>query len=265
MRCCALLLGCVLTLGCYQSPAEPEPDDLVRIEGPDAVVPADGYSTMRIEIVVPKETSSDVAISVETSSGTLSPGASPSSDAARRIILKNPGSGRLPVLLRVGNTPGEILLLANAGGYGATKVVTLPASPVAGLSLTASRSSIPADGESGVDIAVSLFAERPESMVSLGARVRLAACCLGTDGAPMSCNGLAPLNVPAQAQLTTGQVIQLRGVSERVLTGASVAASLPVLVVADTDVSTGAPIPCAPAASGAVRGTLSLTLRPIAP
>jgi hypothetical protein len=265
MKCCAVLSVSILTLGCYASPAAPKADDVVRIEAPDAVVPADGYSTMEIDIVVPSETSSDVAISVETSSGTLSPGASTSSDAARKITVKNLGTGRLPIFLRVANQPGDLVLVASAGGYTATKMITLPASPITGLVLTSSKSSIPADGESGADIAASLFAKSPEYMVSLGARVRFQVCCPDTSGDLVSCNGSVPLIIPAESQLTAGQVIQLRGVSTRISSSASVAALIPVVVVADADTSTAAPIPCAPAAPGEARATLPLTLRPITP
>jgi len=256
------------TSGCYQTPQSDaiSGDDIVTIQVPDSnTLPADGATIIDLALVVAPETAASTPISVEVSSGTLSAGADPTSTDARKLTLRNLGTGTLPFKMRVGNIAGDTLVTANVGGYVATRVIHLAVSPVKTLSLEASRLSLPADGQTGVDITARLLADNGSHQVSMGARIRFGVCCVDSAGGRALCAQGAPLVVPSIGQLVTGQTIQVRGVTDRLLSATAVSPSVPIVLVAQADdpsttsVSCGSPTPDIP------RAELSLVLQRVTP
>jgi hypothetical protein len=259
----------VLLAGCYETPAQLGGGGIITITGTEQGV-ADGQSLLDFAVVVDAATAPDQAITVQTSSGVLAQGADPTTADARTLTLKNVGTGQIPFTLRVGNLPGETVVTAAVDGFVATKKIALTASPIDSIALGTDRRSITADGQSAANITVQLFAATPPHLVSVGARVALGVCCpdtTATGGGLKSCPDAdpPPLLVPSEAQLTTGQSLEVRAVSERIDAGVGVPASIPVtFTVTALTAAAPAPDPCAAAAAGVVRATLPLSLVPVA-
>jgi hypothetical protein len=258
-------LALVLLAGCYQAPGPLGGDAIITVTG-DGQGVADGQSLLDLAVVVAAATAPDQAITVRASSGVLDPGADPTSADARTITLKNVGTGRLPFVLRAGNLPGQTVVIATVDGFAATKTIALAPSPIDSIALATDRRAVTADGKSAADVTVQLFAAAPPALVSVGARVALGICCPGTGGALAACPDAPPLLVPAEAQLATGQSLDVHAVSDRIDAGSGVPVSIPVVFTA-TAVTAGAPAPdpCAAQAAGAVRATLPLSVVPVAP
>jgi hypothetical protein len=254
--------------GCYQTPASDgiSGDKIVTIQVPESdTIQADGATIIDLALVVAPGTALSTPISVEVSSGALSASADPTSTDARKLTLKNLGTGTLPFKMRVGNVPGNVLLTANVGGYLATQVIHLAASPVKTLSLEASRLSLPADGQTGVDLTARLFADTGSHQVSLGARIRFDVCCLDAAGYGVACGLADPLVVPSIGQLASGQAISVRGVTNRILSGTDVSPSIPIILVAQLDDANAPSLHCATPDPEVPRAELTLVLQPVTP
>lgn len=272
-RAATLLLAGALSAGLASCYVAPDPggfpgDEIARFEVTDTLpVPADGQERVHLKLLVDPNTAQDTVITVETSSGVLSMSADPTAAEARKITPKNLGSGVIDLTLRVGVTPGATLVTANVGGYLAQVELELSPSPPAKVVLSSTKKSLPADGESKFDVTAQLLSAGAPAQVSLGARVRFAVCCPGTEGGnPVPCASADPLDVPAEAQLESGQSIGIVAATERILVTTGGPTAIPALIVADAAGDEEEPAAlCAPPGEGAVRDTLSVMVLPIKP
>jgi len=260
----AALLAAALPC-CYEAP-DPNGFPGAKIASFDITdtlpIPADGAGIVHLVLRVDPDTSPDIPITVQTSSGVLTVGADAGTPEARTVSVKSLGTGDIPLQLRVGITPGTTLVTANVGGYLAQAEVALSASPPARIVLSSTKTSLDADGESKFDVTVQLLAK---AQVSLGSRVQFAVCCPDADGLPAPCSGADPLAIAAEAELDSGQSLVIPAVTERVLVGSETPSTIPAIVVAQAVLGDIAPTLCSPAPAGAVRDQLALAVLPIRP
>lgn len=255
------LLAC--TNAGYEAPGVLDPSRALDLEiNTQGTILADGVSTVDLLVKVDPLTPASAVITVETSSGVLDPKADPQSAEARKIDLKNPGGGSIPLSLRVGTTPGETLITAKAGDFQVQRKLSLTPLKPAGLVLTASAATAPADGSTSIDVRAGLFAEDSYHQVSQGARVRFRACCAGDDdNAPIDCDASMLLSLPAQADLTQGQEVAVKAIAQRITSGDP----RKLWLLAQVWDARQGPLSCAPPEDGAVRDLAPLTLDPVPP
>jgi hypothetical protein len=217
----------LLLCGCYDSRSV-KASDVVQIEAPATAI-ADGQSLVDVTVVVDPRTASDTSIDVEVSQGVIALAADADSADARKLSLKNLGGGRLPLKVRPGTAPGDLLITVSVAGQVATQIVELRRSRAAELSVEADKRSITADGETGLSITVQLAAASPETagaggapaeevvpLVSLGEVVRFSVCCVDAAGDLSTCSKAPPLQVPARSELKEGQSLTIRAVADRI-------------------------------------------------
>jgi len=262
-----------LLSACYVAPESTgfPGDKIAKLEVVDPQpIPADGQFPIHVILHIDPNTATDTVITVETSTGTLSVSADPTTAEARKIIPKSLGTGLIDLKLRVSNAPGPAIITATVGGYITQTEIKLSASLPEKVVLSSTKKSLPADGESKFDITAQLLAKSVDgaaNKVSLGVRVRFAVCCADASNDPVPCSSADPLTIPVEAQLDSGQAIAVQAITDRILVATGGPESIPAWIVAravlDENSAVGAL--CEPPFAGEGRATLALAVRPIKP
>lgn len=251
----ALLAGS----GCYEAPGALPDGEALQLAVSPASATADGRETVEVAVTVKPETPASSVITLETSSGVLNPDADPESAEARKLDVKNPGTGIIRRTLRVGTTPGPVFITARAGDFQETREIELEASLPDRVVLTATPGKVTADGTTAIDVRAALYTEEIGGRVSQGARVLLGACCAAMDtGMPAECDTSGVLTLPALKELTQGQEIAVQATPLRIEGGDPWKLILVAQVWEEGHESLG----CA-AEEGAVRDQVPITLTPV--
>jgi hypothetical protein len=230
---CTIALTALL-LSCYESPGVHESAEIIQVSIADKTgLVADGVTLVTVTATVDGWTGDDALVTFKTSDGVLD--FSASGEAARSLTRNGPRTSgdrvrkEIPVLMRVGRTPGEVIISAKIGDFLAEERLPLaPALPEI-LAIDTSKTSLRVDGSDRSTLNVSLL--RNSGIVSLGTRVAARVCCVDANGEVSDCPKREPLHVPALTTLEDGSSVSINVSAESLAQAELDALAAPVAVV----------------------------------
>jgi hypothetical protein len=177
---------------------------------------ADGATVVQLLAEVPSRASGEVTF--ETSDGVLNFATSESSNA-RLVTVSDPPRGELgetklvSTPMRVGRTPGLVLLKASLAGFSSQANLFLDESPPTDIVAESNASLLELNGTSRTTITIHLLREAGEH-ASLGTNLLLEVCCATASGQIAVCPFREPLRVPRILTLTEGDSVAFDAVTE---------------------------------------------------
>ncbi len=204
---------------CYELPGI-DAAEVVSVTTSVEVAPADGVTTVDVQVTLSADADVSKAITITTSDGVVNFAAT--GDAVRTTTVKLPretstdsdDTKTVTVPLRVSRPPGSVRVTASIGDVTARATLVLqPIGPAAMFS-ESSVTALKDDGTSKADVSVFLFGAPPAS-VSFGTQLVSRVCCTdAADNRPVTCSAPPALRVTSVAELTTGNKVTLTATTE---------------------------------------------------
>ncbi len=197
------LAAALALTGCYVDPDGLDPATVLalRVDAPEAA--ADGVTTADVVLTFSDRATAGVPVLLRASAGEWWAGdTQPDGVRVRVPAGATDGAKTLVVPLGLPRTPGPLRIEADLGGVIATARVTVPAALPDRVVAGTNRVALLADGQSTARLTFDL--ERAVGRPSVGTRLALAACCLGSDDQPTACPFAAPLRLPTSVRLAAG-------------------------------------------------------------
>lgn len=252
----ALGVAALALWGCYDGQANPDAAATLSVSTSTGALVADGTTTVPITIAVEADTPASTVIDVAVSSGTIDFGADAKDAAARRLQVKNDGTGALTIPWRLGTQAGPAVIQVVAAGVSRWAQVTLAPSQPDEISFSVDRTSISADGSVPIQATVSLRISGAKGLVSDNTLVRFVVCCAASAGDPIPCASAPPFLVAPEATTAPGE----QSLTTKVLV--SDATVKPQTAVRGWLVADSGGHPTCPATPGHVTSTIAIQISP---